>query len=101
MILALATLSLCHSFWLNSKVDISGSLLQEGSSYASVNGQYLRDDFRVSVLIPSLKTMRENIEANRERDPLVDLILFIVIIGLMIAVLGVFLFFKNKSDRYS
>ena len=100
MILALATLSLCHSIWLKSKVDISGSL-QEGSSYASVNGQYLRDDFRVSVLIPSLKTMRENIEANRERDLLVDLILFIVIIGLMIAVLGVFLFFKNKSDRYS
>ena len=66
-----------------------------------------RDDFRVSVLIPSLKTMRENIEANRERDLLVDLILFIVIIGLMIALLGVFLFFKKKingmikSDRYS
>ena len=106
MILALATLTLCHSFWFNSKFNISGSL-QEGSSYASVNGEYLRDDFRVSVLIPSLKTMRESIKANRERDLLVDLVLFIVITGLMTALLGVFLFFNNKingmlkSDRYN
>ena len=95
------TLNQC--FWFNSKIDISGSL-QDGSSYASVNGPYLRDDFRVSVLIPSLKNMRESIEANRERDLLTDLILFILIFAQLAGLLGVFLFFKNKlinSERYT
>ena len=98
-----ATFTLNQSFWFNSKIDISGSL-QDGSSYASVNGAYLRDDFRVSVLIPSLKNMRESIEANRERDLLTDLILFILIFGQLAGLLGVFLFFKNKlinSERYT
>ena len=102
-LLIFAAFTLSHSFWFNSKIDISGSL-QDGSSYASANGAYLRDDFRVSVLIPSLKNMRESIEANRERDLLTDLILFIIIFGQMAALLGVFLFFKNKlinSERYA
>ena len=98
-----ASFTLNQSFWFNSKIDISGSL-QDGSSYASVNGPYLRDDFRVSVLIPSLKNMRESIEANRERDLLTDLILFILIFAQLAGLLGVFLFFKNKlinSERYT
>ena len=98
-----AAFTLSHSFWFNSKIDISGSL-QDGSFYSSANGAYLRDDFRVSVLIPSLKNMRESIEANRERDLLTDLILFIIIFGQMVALLSVFLFFKNKlikSNRYN
>ena len=100
-IFAAFTLNQC--FWFNSKIDISGSL-QDGSSYASVNGAYLRDDFRVSVLIPSLKNMRESIEANRERDLLTDLILFILTFAQLAGLLGVFLFFKNKlinSERYT
>ena len=97
-----AAFTLSHSFGFNSKIHISGSL-QDGSYNSSANGAYLRDDFRVSVLIPSLKNMRESIEANRERDLLTDLILFIIIFGQIAALLSVFLFFKNKlikSDRY-
>ena len=100
-LLVLAAFTLSHSFWFNSKIDISGSL-QDGSSYTSANGAYLRDDFRVSVLIPSLMNMRESLEANRERDLLTDLILFIIIIGQIAALLSVILFFNNKlikSDR--
>ena len=98
-----AAFTLSHSLWFNSKIDISGSL-QDGSSYSSANGAYLREDFRVSVLIPSLKNMRESIEANRERDLLTDLILFMLIFGQIATLLSVFLFFKNKlikSDRYN